>query len=289
MRFSPEFRKDLKEYRLWQGWPKQERNGIPVDELKAFFLRYHREIAARKNLANVIDPTAFNLPTAGNLKVISQGNLGDGELRSEVGGQRSEHLVNVNTQAALAKALRAYYGNRITITIDDEIVSRWRKGERLPNEQVPLPPPKMAGTNYWSAAEWAAWIDKWILPHFLPGVVAQGELIPTARLEQMRVTNELAELEHAAFQRDLERNAYVKRDVALATVRAALRKMHALVQRALEVDDTAARATFLLGLPGLTPEAVQSFKEFDTRLARSRMDAMETEYETAGKQAKIET
>jgi hypothetical protein len=269
---TKQFRRELAEFKKWPDWPKQQRNGWPVPEVLQFFQRAAGEMAVRRSLGEIYigDAMGGKLSSA-TVKLAQSATVGNGnEPAPAVGGQP---LPNVNTQHALAVALAQHFGNRITIVIDDEAVSSWRKGERLPTTDTPLPPAKVG--NYWSAAKWAEWITQYILPHHAPGVQAQGELIPMARLQSERVKAELEQIEHDRMLRAVESGRYIEVGRAANLRRGALVLMRNLHRRLRETENTEALAAWLT--TKLAPHDLQAFREHHLALERATHDRFESE------------
>ena len=274
---TPAFRKDLAEYQRWTDWPKGGTKGVPVDDLIAFFVRNKAKVAQRKILASVIDPTSANKTTGADLKLISESNL------AGVGGNPA--LPNCNTQATLARTLEKWrvQDGRLKIEINPQLLNDWRKGSRLPAD-APEPPPKLRDTNYWSAEEWVAWLVRWIIPHHSRHEVeVEGETISSAKLEQMRLQDEVEQLKANQRQREIEEGKFIRKEDAARIRRGALRILRGMFRRAHEHVNPTRRTEWLQSR--LPPDDLIGFREFDLKLERGVVDLLETECEKASQAA----
>lgn len=117
-----------------------------------------------------------------------------------------------DTQTALAAKLQAHYGNRLSIQITKGRITEWKNGRQL--RGAPLPP-AIEG-EYWNADKWVEWFDEHMLKHYLVSSDSQRLLIPELRLEQMKVEDELAELEQNKKKRAIEDGKYYTREEVAA-------------------------------------------------------------------------
>lgn len=264
--FSERFQLELDELKQWDDWPKETKQGFARDEIIAFYTRNAAKLLAIRNLAQIADPEAKRKSNAQDLKAIQDGGIG------VILPEATENLPNVNTQHALAVALQRHFGNRIAIVIDDEAVSSWRHGDRLPEGAV-LPPPKNG--NYWSAKEWAQWIERYILPHHQPGASTSEDLATAARLKKERVKAELEEIEHDRMMRAVEAGKYIEIGRAENLRRGALKLMVNLHRRLRETENTEARASWLA--TKLDPHDLLAFREHDMKLEIAAHDRFESE------------
>ena len=110
-----------------------------------------------------------------------------------------------NTQAALSAALQAHFGDQLSIVIDQEAVSCWRRGERL-SRGVPPPPSKVG--NYFVGSQWKKWIEAHILPKYGHSVEKQ-DLAVLAQTPKYQTT--IIEREDAQIDLDIKNGSVVKK------------------------------------------------------------------------------
>lgn len=71
---------------------------------------------------------------------------------------------DVDSQRALAEALRRHFAGRLSIDPGQQILSHWMRGTPGKGVQAgaPLPPPRCG--NRYDVQGWIEWIEKWVLP-----------------------------------------------------------------------------------------------------------------------------
>ncbi len=208
----------FKEWMRWPGFPAKTRHGWPIDGVREWLQGNAEEIHRRYELARL----ASGKGTARSLEVVQTDAATGGANGAAVLGV-ADLLGPAQTQAALARMLANHYAGKLAIEITPQIIHEWKTGNQLP-DGCPPPPGKVNGRE-WSGPAWVEWFDAWLLPHHGIQRAAQGELLPLAKLTQMRHADEIAELEHRQRQREIELGEYIKRDVAARTANHVIRKL----------------------------------------------------------------
>jgi hypothetical protein len=270
--------KDIAEYRTWDDFPKRTRHGYDKDELYAFVERNKQKIQSRKNTARLLQPEEKT--TAADLKLIGGGGAAPKSAPLAVGhpGAAENSVLGIaDTQAALANMLAAHYKNRIRIFITPQLIHEWRTGN-IAVKQCPLPPAKIEGSSRFDGREWAAWFDRYLLPHYAIGSgPAAAELdFDYARLEQQRHKNELERIEHERFERELARGKFIARELAARTLAGTIKKFHNLVKLQDERNLPLSRKEKLREL-GVPEETLGKFHAWDLAQAQALTDARETQ------------
>lgn len=158
------------------------------------------------------------------------------------GKNNSVHAGKVNTQVALARSLHNHYSSRIFIQIVPETLAQWRKGERLPSMQTPLPPTATAA-GHWDVTEWITWFDKHLLSHYAITKGSGGNSTSLGDIERMRQQNEVDELLQKKKKRDIEDGKYVEKSILEKvcfgigrTIRAEINRVEIVLPLALDGD-----------------------------------------------------
>lgn len=208
------------EWSRWAGFPKRERNGWRIDLVRDWFDLNASEIAkywTRIELASgKVKQGAVRTLQAGTSAGPPDAATAPAppDPNKSLAGDESV-LGMADTDTALAAMLSIFYGNRIGILVNAQTVQDWRKRRRLPSGDTPPPPGVENGGKYRDARKYRDWFDKHLLQHYTAEPTRQGELIPAAKLERMRVEDSIAELESNKKRREIEDGKWVEKDMAL--------------------------------------------------------------------------
>lgn len=184
-------------------------------------------------------------------------------------------------QAALAIRLTQHYTNpdgtnRLSFKITKGHISNWCL-LKAPEAAKNHPPGQMEGSTYrFSLSAWIEWIDAYVLPFKRAG--GAGIKSPMMDDEEDQVAMEQQEkkdvIRHKRFLRDVEKNKYVLREVARATVIAAVKKVHLAVKQEDERGHTKQRREKLMEI-GVAPELIEKFCAWDNEMSRQTTDRRE--------------
>lgn len=215
------YRHAILEWSRWAGFPKRERNGWRLDLVRDWFDLNASEIAkywTRMELASgkVKQGAVKTLQGGTTAQPANDPNTQTPKTSAAVSLVGDESVLGMaDTDTALAAMLSIFYGNKIGILINAQTVQDWRKRRRLPSGETPPPPGVENGGKYRDAKKYRDWFDKHLLPHYAAEPTKQGELIPAAKLERMRVEDSIAELESNKKRREIEDGKWVEKELAL--------------------------------------------------------------------------
>jgi hypothetical protein len=256
-------RKQLQEIGEWMrrdDFPRKSPKGWTVEDLLAWREKVWPELLRAKAMANLLaqgkNPTKRDIEL---VRTISAPFTGGEPVGA---GSVEEFPTKVSGQQAMAALINQKYKVRCS-RMD---IQKWRG-------VAPEPFPAPDARNDYEVAACFAWYEKYKLPR-VNGNGTTPDLF--VRLEEETARNDLEGIEHERWQRDLERGAYLKRDVAVRTVAGALKQYHGFVKSAMEHGGPATRREKLQGL-GVAAEVVSAFYEFDLLEQRKVTDAIEAE------------
>ena len=195
--FTPngENRKKLKFWRTFSDFPKKQRNGYAVDELKAFLETHMDEFLRDAKLAKAIEQG--DKFSGGDMKIFHQSRStenGTGTLP-----ENDEPLAP--NQTALAEWLSRHF----QVNISKQDISDWSKGKRL--DGAPAPPIPDAAQR-WPKLAWADWYRKCKF-HDPAKLAGTPDLFKLVEIEGKK--SELERFEHERFLRNKERGQYLEK------------------------------------------------------------------------------
>lgn len=184
-----------------------------------------------------------------------------------------ESLGFASNQAALTEKLAKHFGQRAGIIISENKVSEWLHGKGIP-AGAPLPPTKIRGR--FNVADWADWVERWIVVK--DGASGQTEL-ELGRLADLadakrRISEErikAIELENAEREHT---DKWVLLEVAERTQAAVVRSIRTVVKFQNERGDVDALRDHCRAM-NLTAEQTNTLCAWITQRAQARLDAIE--------------
>lgn len=193
---SRENKAKLKYWQTFTDFPKKQRNGFDIAELKAFLDRHADEFLADAKRAKMIEQG--DKFSSGDLKLLRASNAQAGD-NGGAGGDGLDGEPEIMGYAGIAEFLARHF--RIPVSKMD--ISDWTHGKRL-NHGVPnFPPPKASGR--FNKLECVNWFKQYKFSD--PRETSTPDLFK--RLETERASGELERLEHEKFMRGVERNNYI--------------------------------------------------------------------------------
>ena len=142
------YRNAMLEWMRWDGFPHKQRNGWPVEDVRAWIHAHATQIAQYWEGINL----ASGRVSRGTVALLEKSALQtprespetNGKDRPANGDQVTGLLGLADTLRSLAAMLARHYGNRIRILINVATINDWKSGRRLP-PGVPQPPIKVNG------------------------------------------------------------------------------------------------------------------------------------------------
>lgn len=185
----------LSEWSRWRGFPARTASGWKVAAVKQWIDAHAEDIAGYWTRVELVEGKKFDTARVAT-------------IRSSANSPAADLPVGMaHTQTELAQAMSRHYGNRISIVIDKVTVQDWRNGRRLHGATMP---PPMNGQR-WDVRAWIAWFDTYLLPKYRVVPSDSGELSNSARLEQLKLLDQVKELEQNQKRRDIENGLYLLR------------------------------------------------------------------------------
>jgi len=196
-RLCPENKHRLEDWRTFPDFPKKEKNGYDIAELKAFLSRHEWEfMEASKQAKKIGDGAKY---TTADEKLLVQarntsGTPAGGDLRAVA------NETEVMGMEGIARVLRDHF----SVPVSKMDISDWARGKRLDHGVPNFPPPKASGR--YNTLEAINWFRQWKFSD--PRESATPDLFK--RLENERAKSELERLDHERLLRSVERAAYLR-------------------------------------------------------------------------------
>ena len=184
----------LRYWQTFEDWPKKQRNGFDIAELKAFLDRHFDEFLADSKRAKGIEQG--DKFSSGDLKLLRS----SGQRMEDGGGQISGDP-EVMGYAGIAEVLSRHY----QVPVSKMDISDWCHGKRLDHGTPNFPPPKASGR--FNKLECVNWFKQFKFSD--PRASATPDLFK--KLENERATGELERLEHERLMRAVERSQYIEK------------------------------------------------------------------------------
>ncbi len=164
---SPAMRRELREWRLWPGFPKKQRNGFDIAELEAWAVNNAAKIVQRKKLSKMLQEGED--VTASDIKIFKTPVAGVPSFA--VGAD--EYPEVIEGMDRLGALIMRRFAGRLTMEVRRMQIQNWKKllGVAKRPGLVPFPSPKES--NRYDVRECFAWIEKWIL---VDSQIAAGDL-----------------------------------------------------------------------------------------------------------------
>jgi len=182
----------LKYWQSFADWPKKQRNGFDIAELKAFLDRHFDEFLADSKRAKGIEQG--DKFSGGDLKLLRAGQRDAGPNSETLDGEPE-----VMGYAGIAEVLSRHYQTPVS-KMD---ISDWCHGKRLDQGVPNFPPPKASGR--FNKLECVNWFKAHKFHD--PRDSSTPDLFK--KLETQRASGELERLEHEQFMRGVERSQYI--------------------------------------------------------------------------------
>jgi len=160
--------------KILSGYPEMER-----ENLRAILKKYRRGEAARWQVDE--------LRTAGLIEP------------RPAAADNGDALADATSTVELAARLSRHFQGRISIDLSAPALAQWRRGRGLP-PGTPLPPARV--NNRHKTAEWAAWLEKHLLPKY--GVSANRAPGDMSIFEQAQIAEAERKINEAAIA-DIDR------------------------------------------------------------------------------------
>jgi hypothetical protein len=183
----------LKYWQTFSDWPKKQRNGFDIAELKAFLDRHFDEFLADSKRAKGIEQG--DKFSGGDLKLLRSSHSASGGA----GGGILDGELEVMGYAGIAEVLSRHYQTPVS-KMD---ISDWCHGKRLDHGTPNFPPPKASGR--FNKLEAVNWFKQYKFHD--PRDTSTPDLFK--KLETQRASDELERLEHEQFMRGVERGQYI--------------------------------------------------------------------------------
>jgi hypothetical protein len=198
--FTPnrENKAKLKYWQTFDDWPKKQRNGFDIAELKAFLDKHLPEFIADSKRAKAVEQG--DKFSGGDMKLLNANRPASGaDAGTGLFGEDSEPLAK--NQAAIANFLARHF----QVPVSKMDISDWLHGRRLDHNVPNFPVPDEAGRfNKLKCADWFR-----AYKFHDPRDTTTPDLFK--KLENQRAKSELERLEHEGIMRRVERGYYIEK------------------------------------------------------------------------------
>lgn len=171
----------------------------------------------------------------------------------------------IRTGPAIAKLIREHFG----LNCDRSTISGWQS-----RHTPPFPRPD--DNNAYNVAECFVWVE---LLQKRKGQGLKGPIDTQMELldreaASARQRQKITAAEREAFNFEIEKGLYIKRDESEFTIRASMKSYHLFVKQEIEVNNPQLRKEKLIEL-GASPELIAKFFEYDATASISTVDKIE--------------
>ena len=184
----------LKYWQTFTDWPKKQRNGFDIAELKAFLDRHIDEFLADSKRAKAVEQG--DKFSGGDLKILRSSGAASGTGGAANGLDGEPEVMGY---AGIAEVLSRHF----QVPVSKMDISDWCHGKRLDHGTPNFPPPKASGR--FNKLEAVNWFKQYKFHD--PRDTSTPDLFK--KLETQRASGELERLEHEQFMRGVERGQYI--------------------------------------------------------------------------------
>ena len=180
-------------WKTFEDWPKKQRNGFDIAELKAFLDRHFDEFLADSKRAKGIEQG--DKFSGGDYKLLRTSGAASSGIAAE------DAAAEVMGYAGIAEVLARHF----QVPVSKMDISDWTHGKRLDHGVPNFPPPKASGR--FNKLESINWFKQFKFSD--PRGASTPDLFK--KLENERATGELERLEHERVMRAVERGVYMEK------------------------------------------------------------------------------